>query len=460
MTLTTGVSRKSEKGTSKMGKRGSGGVIVTRRGKNGTVGYLPRFESGYVDGKRVRSYGRTHSTKKAAQEELRELMVKFDKGEHVATTRLTVAAWIAQWLTALQAREVMGGIGTRTREAYSERLITHVAPRIGAIELQKLTKNDINALYLALRQSGSRSSAVRKTGISAGLSQRSVRLVHDALQQCLKAAVDDHKILRNPCDGAEVPRSKKASNKVRAMTSDAEGAGKVRALDQDQQRALLEAFRDTPWFTLVALGLATGLRRGELLGLRWSAIDLGGAGRSPTVTVERTVEKTKTHGVRLIEGAKTAGSVRTLAVDSGTCEQLRLHRKQQRETALKLGVSYPSDCLVFPNVIKRPRGGRPADGPEPRDADFNRPQDPSSVTKEFSRLAKAAGFKDFSLHGLRHSHATALLLAGVPVHVVSRRLGHSSPILTLSVYAHAIPSGEDQAVQAADAMMRSALQRP
>jgi integrase len=449
-------------GSSDMSKRsGNGGSIIVRKRRDGSVAYLPRFETGRdANGNRQRSYGQTHSTRKAAQEELRELMVKVTKGEHVASAKLTVGDWINQWLQSLEARETMGNISTRTREGYGDWLNLHVIPRLGAIELQKLTKDHINRMYVELRRSGSRSSAAKKSGAPTGLSQKSLSHLHKALSQCLKAAVGDYKILRNPCDSAEAPTPKKARGKVRTVSMDAETGGKVQALNAKQQIAVLDAFRNSPHYALVALGLATGLRRGELLGLRWSDIDFGGAGRSPTLTVERVVEKTRTHGVRLLEAtAKNDSSIRTIGLDADVCEILRAHRKEQKELALKLGASYPADCLVFPCVIKLKRGRQPAAGPVPRDVDFNRPWEPNTLSMAFGETAKAAGFKGFSLHGLRHTHATQLLIDGVPVHVVSKRLGHATPVITMTTYAHVIKSGEDQAVQAAGAMLRAALRK-
>jgi integrase len=150
-------------------------------------------------------------------------------------------------------------------------------------------------------------------------------------------------------------------------------------------------------------------------------------------------------------------SVRTIGLDPDICGLLRTHRKAQKELALKLGASYPADCLVFPCVIKLLPLGKQSDGTAPGDVDFNRPWVPSAISKAFVRVAQAAGFKGFGLHGLRHTHATQLLIDGVPVHVVAKRLGHATPVITMTTYAHVIKSGEDQAVLAAGNMLRTAL---
>jgi integrase len=181
--------------------------------------------------------------------------------------------------------------------------------------------------------------------------------------------------------------------------------------------------------------------------MRGSAIDFD----RHTLTVERTIERTRAYGIRLIEAAKNESSVRTIGIDRTTCEVLRRHRAEQMELALKLGVPYPIDCLLFAHPVKR----QPA-GLFKRDVDFNRPVDPEEITKKFARGAATAGFV-FTLHGLRHTHATQLLLDGVPIHVVAQRLGHSTPAITSEVYAHVIKRAEDRAVEAAGNMTRAAL---
>lgn len=425
------------------------GSIIVRKRKDGSVAYLPKFDSGRdpKTNKRLQSYGQTHSTKKAALQELRELMVSVDKGVHVASTKLTVAGWISSWLESLEAREAMGDMRARTREGYANWLRLHVVPTLGAVELQALTKDHINRLYVDLLKSGR--VAKKKDGPVAGLSQQTVLHVHRALYTCLRAAVDDCMILRNPAERAVAPKPGRASKKVRCSGTTGEAAGAAsKALNPDQQAKLIDAFREDPLYTLVVLGLFTGLRRGELLGLKWSAIDFD----RQTLTVERTIERTRAYGIRLIEAAKNDSSVRTIGIDRATCDVLRRHRAEQRELALKLGVPYPIDCLLFAHPVKR----QPA-GLFKRDVDFNRPVDPEEVTKKFARGAVLAGFVGFTLHGLRHTHATQLLLDGVPVHVVAQRLGHSTPAITSEVYAHVIARAEERAVEVAANMARAAL---
>lgn len=120
------------------------------------------------------------------------------------------------------------------------------------------------------------------------------------------------------------------------------------------------------------------------------------------------------------------------------------------------GSPYPADFLIFPQLIKRNRGRQPL-RQTVSDVDFNRPQDPETVTKSFRACAIRKGFPNLWLHDLRHNHATQLLLEGLPVHVVADRLGHSTPVITMTTYAHVLKRAEDKASQVAGDLMLAAL---
>ncbi|OIT11708.1 hypothetical protein BL241_11585 [Ralstonia solanacearum] len=425
----------------------SKGSIIKRTGKDGAVSWLLKYdaERDALSGKRQQRYKTVRGTKAAAEKELRRLLAEVDNGTHVGPVRTTVAQWVETWLSTL---EVLEKVSVRTREGYSGWLRLHVVPTLGNVELQKLTAAQIDALYAKLLTSGSRSSASKKAEQASGLSPQTVLHVHRALFSCLKAAVKKRLIARNPAEDAESPKPKRTRNHASS-----EDGGNVKALDREQCATLLDAFRDKPLYCLVALGLATGLRRGEMLALRWSAIDLD----KKTLRVDRAVENSRTLGVRIKADAKNESSRRTIRIDDGLCDLLRAHRKSQKELALKLGVRYPADCLVYPCVVKRPKGKQPAGGLVARDVDFGRPWDPEAVTKEYRRVVVRAGFPDLRLHDLRHTHATLLLLEGVPVHSVAQRLGHSTPVITMTVYGHVIQRAEDQAAQVSGDLLKAAM---
>ncbi|BDU76200.1 tyrosine-type recombinase/integrase [Mesoterricola sediminis] len=153
---------------------------------------------------------------------------------------------------------------------------------------------------------------------------------------------------------------------------------------------------------------------------------------------------------------KNAYSRRTINIDEGLCITLRNHRQAQEDLAQQLGILCPVDGLVFPMMIWRSRGRQPIN-PQVKDVDFTRPWNPDYPTKEFSREAAQAGFPGLRFHDMRHPHVTALLTAGVAPHIVAARLGHSTPVITMMIYAHVLPRGDEQAAKVMGEMMRAAL---
>ena len=426
----------------------SKGSIIKREGKDGATSWLLKYDADRhpITGARQQRYKTVRGTKKAAETELRRLLSEVDKGTHVDPAKTTLAQWSAQWLQGLQ---VLEKVSVRTYEGYAGWINGQIIPTLGAVELQKLTPSHIDALYAKLLTSGHRGSTAKNDKTVRGLSPQSVLHIHRTLFQCLKAAVKKRMLARNPAEDAEAPKHKRTRNHGASETS----TGSVKALDRSQIPALINVFRGKPLFPLVALGLSTGLRRGEILALRWSAVDL----EKRTLRVDQVIEITRSLGVRIKADAKNESSRRTIKIDAGLCDLLRAHRTEQKSLALKLGVSYPADCLLFPCVIKRPKGRQPQHGLIAADVDFNRPWDPEAVSKEFIRGAKAAGLAGFTLHGLRHTHATQLLLEGVPLHSVAQRLGLSTPVITMTTYAHVIQRAEDRAADVAGDLMREAL---
>ena len=197
----------------------------------------------------------------------------------------------------------------------------------------------------------------------------------------------------------------------------------------EQLRAFLKAIAEDRLHALWRLTATTGMRRGELLGLHWSAVDLDNA----RLRVETALIVTPDHELRF-ETPKTERSRRVVDLDAVTVAALRSHRKRQAAEELASLGAWPVDGsgggLVFTDEV-------------------GRPLPPAWVSRRFTALAKAAGLPRIRLHDLRHTAATLLLRAGTPAHVVAQRLGHASPSITMDVYAHTL---EDQRSGAADAI--------
>jgi integrase len=431
----------------------SSGSIIKREGKNG-VSWLLKYDADRdpVTGKRQQRYKTVRGTKKDAQSELRKLLGEVDTGAHIDPAKTTVADWVESWLRD----HVAPSVSQATYEGYKQKLTMHVMPRIGRVLVQKLTAPMIQKMYTDLLTSGHRpnmrkvakSGATASTSTSTSLSAQTVLHVHRTLFQCLKMAARQKVIARNPAEDVTAPNPKRTRN----QGTQAEGAADGKALDNEQLPALFGAFKGKPLFALVAVCLGTGLRRGEVLALSWSDIDL----EKLTLRVNRAIEVTEKFGVRIKDCPKNDSSRRTLGIDEGTCELLRTHRKEQRELALKLGTSYPADCLLFPCVMVRAKGRQPIAGTVGAEVDFCRPWNPTAITKQFKRIAATAGLPDLTLHDLRHTHATLLLLESVPLHAVAQRLGHSTPVITMMTYAHVLRRAEDQAAQVSGDFLKAA----
>jgi integrase len=204
-------------------------------------------------------------------------------------------------------------------------------------------------------------------------------------------------------------------------------SSEIEIIREDQIQIVLRKLRGRSIYMIAALALSTGMRRGELLGLRWQDIDLN----SGTLRVVQSLEQTKA-GLRF-KAPKTKHGRRTITLPPSIAAELRMHWKQQQEQRLALGLGKaPETALVFPTWDGKPRS-------------------PGALTKEWTRAMKGADMK-VTLHALRHTHASSLIAAGVDVLTISRRLGHASPTITLGVYGHLYSNTDDRAAQIMEAM--------
>ncbi|MCZ6608287.1 MAG: site-specific integrase, partial [Alphaproteobacteria bacterium] len=292
-----------------------------------------------------------------------------------------------------------------------------VVPYIGDHPLAVLGPLHIERLYSELSESGRRRPSKKAGAGQAGLSPRTILHVHRVLSQCLK----DAKRLRVIPDNPAVDVKRRRIRKGKATS-----AAELHVLPLDRMLALFDRIRaanlkSVP-HALAVLAFDSGARRGELLALRWSDVDLDGC----TLRIDRTVDETKAHGVTIKPEPKNESSRRTITLSAETITTLRAWRTRQLEDRLKLGAHLPADALIFPVSIETP----------------TEPIRPRNVTKAFSWLVAREGFAGFRFHDFRHSCASHMLAGGVPVTEVARHLGHSSAQVTMTVYAHAIPTGD------------------
>lgn len=346
-----------------------------------------------------------------AEKLLADLVKRSHEGQPVVSDKMTLGEYLTKrWLPIQEAR-----LRKSTYDSYRRNIELHVLPGLGSRPLDKLTPEDVDVFYAELLVSGDKRKHRRDPG-PKGLSAKSVHNIHVTLNKAMSDAARKGTVVRNVVALADPPSLTGRGGRIR--TWDAEQLG--RFLDD------IASHRLAPVFHLAA---HTGMRRGELLGLRWCDVDWAGQRlsiRQARVSVGYAVS---------IDDVKTATSRRTIDLDAGTVQVMRAWF--ERRTVERGGRAPDGDDLV---VAKE-------------DGTLIHPDVFSQV---FDRRVAKLDVPRIALHDLRHTHATLLLWAGVPVKVVSERLGHANVAFTMNVYQHVLPGMQ---AEAADAFARIISQR-
>ena len=285
--------------------------------------------------------------------------------------------------------------GPPPHQTYRGYIDNHIAPNIGDIPLEKLNSLELQKLYRKLLTKG-RVDRLEAKGQPKGLSAKTVRNIHQILSSALKLAQEQRIILTNPAEGCALPKVEHREMKT---------------LPVEQLTSFLQQAKESGVFELYYLELATGLRRGELLGLKWEDIDL----ERGDLRVRRQISRI--NGEVVEAPLKTKNAYRTLPLAEDTISVLKEQKK-------KVGGS--------PWVFPSPNGG---------------PISPDSVLHMLHRVLKRAGLPKVRFHDLRHTFATLALQNGVDVKTVSGMLGHFSAGFTLDTYAHVTSAAQRQAAQ-------------
>ena len=381
---------------------------VPRKDSNGTWWFVVELPA-KGDGRRRQVKRRGFRTKADAQAALDDVRVTARQGTYVAPARQTLKDFLEdEWLPTAK-RE----LAESTWESYERNIRHHVVPHLGRIQLQALDGGMLNRLYTELLASG----RVRGTR-SPGLKARTVRYVHTIIHAALDDAVRWRRVSLNAADQATPPSAKASKAPEMNVWSGRELAAFLERCEGDRYYH--------PWFFLAT----TGCRRGEALGLRWRDLDLKGATASiRQQVVPLTKESGRGREGRIVDRTK-GGEPRVIELDSRTIAMLRAWRKLQAQEKLR-SETYEDHGLVFPR----------ADG---------RLFHPEFFSKTFDRRVRQEAFADLPvirLHDLRHTWATLALKAGVDVKVVSERLGHSSPVVTWTIYQHVVKGMQTDAAE-------------
>jgi integrase len=325
---------------------------------------------------------------------------------YVEPGNLTVKDYLEKWLSDYARVKVSG----KTLERYAGIVNDHLVPAVGQLPLCKLQPLHVQAYYSHALETG------RKDGREGGLSAQTVLHHHRILSEALKQAVRWQLVARNVCDAVEPPRVQRTE---------------MQAYDETRTAWLLDAALGTRLHMPILLAITTGMRRGEILALRWSDVQPG----TGALMVRRSLQETKS-GLEFKEPKSRHG--RRLTLPTITLELLEEHRSTQAERMRALGSDYQDNDLVCC-----------------RDDGTIWP--PSAFTSAYRDLLRRRGIANIRFHDLRHSHASQLLRAGVSPKVISERLGHSKVGFTLDVYSHLLPGMQEEAAQKTDAGLRAAI---
>lgn len=346
-------------------------------------------------------------TKDKAVEEMAEVQKAYGDNTYVEPTKMTLARYLEdQWLPAMHGKVRSLNLRASTFSTYEMHVRVYLVPRLGAIPLQAVTLKHVEGLYSDLMDKG---------GARGPLKPKSIHNLHLSLHKALADAVAAQLLQRNPADKA----NKRPS-----------GGPEMKAWSPEELRAFLHYVADDRLFAMWRLLSTTGMRRGEVLGLRWRDVDL------PRTRL--TIVQTRIKGPNGPEYGKVkAGKGRTLGLDEPTVAALKVHRARQLEERMLWGARWNDADLMFT------RAGDPTNTAD----EGGLPIDPDVVSQTFERRSRDSGLPRIRLHDVRHSYATACLIGGVPVKIVSERLGHASVAITLDIYSHVLPGMDQEAAE-------------
>lgn len=358
--------------------QGEGSIFQREDGR-----WCASVDMGYSGGRRRRKwiYG---ETRKEVAEKLKVALREQQTGTLIAGEDQTIAAFLDNWLE----QNVKVTNKPSTYQSYHDIVRRHIKPELGKVKLTKLTPQHVQGLL----------RAVQEKGLSPRTTQYVRAVLHHAIEQALKWDL----VARNVVAVVEAPRVPRH---------------RIEPLTEEQARRILDSVEGHRLDVLYRIALGLGLRRGEVLALRWADIDF------------------KARTLRVIEG-KTASSARKLPLPETLVEALQTHWQRLQEERAALGVEWQEHGLVFPSEV-------------------GTPMIPRNLLRHFKGALKQAGLPDsIRFHDLRHSCATFLIAQGVHPRVVMEILGHSQISVTMNTYGHVLPETQQEAVSKVDAVLR------
>jgi integrase len=375
------------------------GKIIERQNKDGSTSYqviVPYKDNNTGE---WRQLWRTTRGKRQAQTLRTKLLSEVSKDNYSKPSKMTLETYLKESLSGLP------GLAPFTERLYECMSRVHIIPTLGSRPLTQLRAAQIQSLY--------------SEKLKSGLAPRTVQIIHTTLHKSLEAAVKAGLLTVNPCTGTVPPKSKRREMKT-MQDSDLIG--------------FLNAAKGSDYYALFHTYLYTGVRRSELLCVRWRDVDLLGM----TMSINRGMEYI--HGKVTFKEPKTKSSRRLIALSPDSCVVLREYRAAQDRIRKELDIDLTTDDdLIFCHQ---------EDGS---------PMLPDTVTHAWIRLVRRTGFSGIRLHDARHTHASLLLKQGVHPKIVQERLGHANIAMTLDLYSHTIPGMQKAAALAFDKAIKESV---
>jgi integrase len=383
------------------------GTIIKRKGVS-TYTIVLNLGKDPITGHPKRQWVSVKGNKREAERRLAELTHQLNTGSYVKPRKLTVGDYMEQWL----ADYCLPNLQPRTTEGYGFIVRKYIIPSLGNIELTALRPEHLQRFYTEKLASGGKDGT--------GLSPRSVRYCHTTLHKALKSAMRLGILARNPADAVDPPRLKPHEMQI---------------MSEDDIQKLLELAKDTQYYQVFYLALYTGLRRSELLGLKWADVDL----ILCQLSVARSLQQLR-NGKVVEAPCKTDKSKRMVSLSPRTAIMLRQYKDQQTKLRKDIDIPITEKDYVFSHY----------DGS---------PILPDSLSQAWRHLATKAGLKNIRLHDCRHTHASLMLKAGIHPKIVSERLGHAGIQITLDTYSHVSPGLQEAAANAFDNIVMPQCER-
>ena len=373
-------------------------IYTTKSGKE-TINWYVVVDLGRdTNNKRRQKWHGGFRTRKEAEMARTKIVGDLHSGAYTEPTKLTLREWVEdKWLPTVRTQ-----VKPSTFDSYQRNIHLHVLPTLGGRSLVDIGPGQLNTLYVDLLERGRRNGP-------GGLSPKTVHYIHTMVHKALADAVDAGLVAANAAARAKPPRPRSAAPK------------ELRFWTPEQLRSFLDLVAGHRLEAAWHVSAMTGMRRGEVLGLRWADVDLN----SSRIHVRQALVSV---AYKLIVSTPKNHLARVIDLAPATVDQIRFHRQRQIAEQEEWGDDYRDGDLVF----CKENGG---------------PIHPQTLSQAFERLVDQSDLPRIRLHGLRHTHATIALRAGVPPKVISERLGHESPAFTLKQYAHVIPGMQAEAAQ-------------